>query len=355
MCIYLIPQHGLCNRLSWLCGFYAHNKNTTCPNYPCTVYVKWTPNNECNGHFLEIFSAPPNVKFVRDASEVPSGIKKYAGQYSVPMVFKRYYAESISHSQECEAFGILQFKNEIEQFAEDFMKKHFSENTIGFHVRRTDHVGLAKSHGNFTSDEFFFKLMKNEINKDPKVKFFLAADNRDTQESFLKRFPNRTIIIKKIEKLNNSLRHTTLFDTGLDMCLLTHCKRVEGTFHSSFSRVALMMNIFRRNEFDKADAELKKQVFRGHKYAPSAPIKKKPNVPQKKEEQPRPTAQKISDTKASSADKETLQPLHYMNIGHNLQNMRLADHLKHNFHFHSDLHTNHNYYKINTHSYPFVL
>jgi len=207
------------------------------------------------------------VKFVKDRSQVPKSVKRYAGQYSVPMVFKKFFNIKISHDRECEAFGLLEFSDEIEKVSKKFMDEKFNKNnTIGFHIRRTDHVGLAKKYGNFTSDEFFFTMMNKEIENDPKVKFFIAADNRKTQDVFLKKFPNHVIVFKKIVRLKNSLRHTTMVDTGIDMCLLTHCKRVEGTFHSSFSRVALMINLFRRNEKEKADEELKRQVFRGHSY-----------------------------------------------------------------------------------------
>ena len=83
-------------------------------------------------------------------------------------------------------------------------------------------------------------------------RFFLSTDNRNTQELYLKKYPRNIIVYKKINKLKNSFRHTTLFDTGIDMCLLTYCNYIEGSFHSSFSRVAVMLNLFRRKEFQKA-------------------------------------------------------------------------------------------------------
>jgi len=269
MCIYLIPEHGLCNRLSWLCGFYSYNRATSnkCKNDECICYIKWTPSPACNGHFLEIFKSLPNSRFVKDQSEVPEGVKKYAGQHSVPNVYRQFFKVQITHELECQIFGMLEFRDEIENLCQEFLDKNFNKNnTIGLHIRRTDHVGLAKSHGNYTSDEYFFKIINDEIKKDPNVKFFLAADNRTTQEIFLKKFPKNIIVYKKIVKLENSMRHTTIFDTGIDMCLLTHCKRIEGSFHSSFSRVALMINLNRRNEIEKATEEINKYVFRGHIY-----------------------------------------------------------------------------------------
>ena len=91
MCIYLIPQHGLCNRLSWICGFYSYCRAMShrCPNKECICYIKWTPARACNGHFLEIFKAFTHSKFVNNDREVPIGIKRYSGQHSVPNVYSK--------------------------------------------------------------------------------------------------------------------------------------------------------------------------------------------------------------------------------------------------------------------------
>ena len=265
MCIYLIPQHGLCNRLSWLCGFYSYNRAMShrCQNKECICYIKWTPASACNGHFLEIFKLLPNSKFVKNDKEVPTGIKRYSGQHSVPNVYIKYFKVDIINPEiECEIFGFLRFNDEVRKISHEFISKYFNKkNTIGLHVRRTDHIGLAKGRGNYTNDDYFFKIIKDEIEKDSAVVFFLSTDNRNTQENFLEKYPKNVVVYKKIEKLKNSFRHTSLFDTGIDISLLTYCKRVEGSFHSSFSRVALMLNLNRRNEVGKATEELNRYVL----------------------------------------------------------------------------------------------
>jgi len=265
MCIYLIPQHGLCNRLSWICGFYSYYlaKSYKCSNKTCICYIKWIPSSACNGHFLEIFKQLRNTKFVKNDIEVPKGIKKYVGQHSIPNVYSKILKLNIITPEiECQIFGLLNFNDKISNISQEFIDKYFKKNnTIGLHIRRTDHIGLAKKHGNYTNDEYFFNIIKNEIKKDSGVMFFLSTDNRNTQEIFLKKYPKNIVVYKKIQKLNNSLRHTTLFDTGIDMSLLTHCKRVEGSFHSSFSRVTLMLNLYQRKEVNKASEEFNKYVL----------------------------------------------------------------------------------------------
>jgi hypothetical protein len=200
---------------------------------------------------------------VNNDKEVPKGIKRYSGQHSIPNVYSKILkVDIITPEVECMIFGLLRFNYEVLKISNEFIAKHFNKNnTVGLHVRRTDHVGLAKGHGNFTNDAYFFKVIEDEIKKDSGVVFFLSTDNRNTQEMFLNRYPRNVVVYKKIEKLENSFRHTTLFDTGIDMSLLTYCKRVEGSFHSSFSRVAVMLNLNRRKEVGKATEELDRYVF----------------------------------------------------------------------------------------------
>jgi hypothetical protein len=234
-----------------------------CPNKECICYIKWIPARACNGYFLEIFNPFPHSKFVTNDNEVPIEIKRYSGQHSVPNVYSKILnVDIITPEIECEIFGLLGFNDEIRKISHEFIDKYFNKNnTIGLHVRRTDHVGLAKGRGNYTNDDYFFNVIEDEIKKDSEVVFFLSTDNRNTQEMYLNKYPNNIVVYKKIEKLENSFRHTSLFDTGIDMSLLTYCKRVEGSFHSSFSRIAVMLNLNRRREIEKATEELNKYVF----------------------------------------------------------------------------------------------
>lgn len=263
MCIYIITNYGLCNRLSWLCGHYSYNISRPCKygNKTCTIYMKWEPSVSCNGRFQDIFKNFEHLKIVNNDNEVPKKISRYNGQHSVPNVYKMYKVNINSYT-ECLIFGLLQFKDDIESIAKDFMSKNFAPKTIGLHVRRTDHILLAKYKGNYTSDGFFLNLINKELQNNPRTKFYLATDNAKTQEIFLQKFPKNIIIRKIIKKNNKSLRHTTLKDAGIDMCLLSHCHHIEGSFHSSYSRVALMLNLIRRKQLEKADYELNKYVFR---------------------------------------------------------------------------------------------
>jgi len=268
MCIYIVTEFGLCNRLSWFCGLYIYNNLEKCAynNKECIVYLRWDPTSSCNGRYEDLFDDLPRMKRVRKDEEVPKNIRRYKGQNSVPNIFKTFNIDITSY-EECLTFALLKFKDDIEMIAKEFKDKFFSEKTIGLHIRRTDHVYLAKNRGNFTDDNFFFRIIEKEIKENTETKFYLSTDNVKTQDIFLNKFPNNILIRNKIIKNNEYYwRNTSLKDAGIDLCLLSHCHHVEGSFHSSFSRVAVMLNLNRRNEREKAEKELNEYVFRGYKY-----------------------------------------------------------------------------------------
>jgi hypothetical protein len=83
---------------------------------------------------------------VNNDNEVPMGIKRYSGQHSIPNVYSKILkVDIITPEVECMIFGLLQFNDEVRKISHEFVDKYFNKNnTIGLHVRRTDHIGLAK-------------------------------------------------------------------------------------------------------------------------------------------------------------------------------------------------------------------
>lgn len=263
MCKYIIPIHGLCNRINWFSGFYSYNFINPCElkNEKCVIYMKWIPDKECDGKFEEVFKVIPNLILVSDDSEVPKEVPVYRGQYPIPTVYKKFNIQ-ISHNTECLIYGFLRFTDEIENICNEFVKNNFAQKTIGMHIRRTDGINGARYFGNFTSDQFFMKLIDDELKTNKSTKFFLATDNVDTQLMFKNKYPNNVIFYKLIEKKEN-LRQTSLKEAGIDLCLLSRCHHVEGSFHSSYTRAAILFNLNRRKEIDLANEELFKYFYRG--------------------------------------------------------------------------------------------
>jgi hypothetical protein len=71
---------------------------------------------------------------------------------------------------------------------------------------------------------------------------FLATDNKETQDKFIKLYGDRLICNPIIN--NNNLRQTSIQDAVVDMYVCSYAKEFEGTIGSSFSDT---INYLRKN------------------------------------------------------------------------------------------------------------
>ncbi len=113
-------------------------------------------------------------------------------------------------------------------------KRILGDNYISVHVRRTDHVELAKKHEQYTSDETFYDFIDKF---DSNMNIYIATDDEKTYYKFKEKYSNR-IKFNFPEKNNkHSLRQTSLEDAIIDMYVCSFSKYYMGTKRSSFSRV----------------------------------------------------------------------------------------------------------------------
>ena len=83
---------------------------------------------------------------------------------------------------------------------------------------------------------FVIKAMEAEIAADPDVKFFLATDDKDEETLLRKTFPG-----KIVSNENRTLRRDSLdgmYDALLDLFCLAACKKIIGSYCSSFTDTA---------------------------------------------------------------------------------------------------------------------
>ena len=83
----------------------------------------------------------------------------------------------------------------------------------------------------YTKDEDFITF----LNKNNEYNIYLATDNTETQNKFLKLYPKRLKYIKKIND-TTSHRNTDLQDALTDMFVCALSNKFEGTYYSSFSQ-----------------------------------------------------------------------------------------------------------------------
>ena len=114
----------------------------------------------------------------------------------------------------------------------DEVTKHFTEDMVSVHIRRTDQINSIA----YSKTENFIDLMNREIEANPEVKFFLATDDKEEEALLRKTFPG-----KIVSNENRTLRRDSLdgmYDALLDLFCLSACKKIIGSYCSSFTDTA---------------------------------------------------------------------------------------------------------------------
>ena len=109
------------------------------------------------------------------------------------------------------------------------------ENTIGVHIRRTDHT-WSKEHSTLTK---FVEQMQKVLNQNSKSDFFVASDDEHTIEVLMEKFPGKikTIQHKTMDRNN----HEGIDTAVIDLFCLAQCNSMIGSYMSSFSDLAAQL------------------------------------------------------------------------------------------------------------------
>jgi len=210
----IMPTGGLCNYLRVIFYYYQEAKEKK-----ENLFVIWNVTNACNGFFLDYFEPIEGITFLKDNKDNLD--INYRG-CDVP-----YYPN----------YKDLKLLPEIKFIINE--KKSLLKDYISIHVRRTDHINLAKSHNIYTEDEKFFRWIEAYI-KDKNL--YIATDNLDSYNIFKNKY-NERVKFEYHEKLNG-LRQTSLKDAIIDLYMCVFSKHFMGSGYSSFS--ATIKNL-RRN------------------------------------------------------------------------------------------------------------
>ena len=114
----------------------------------------------------------------------------------------------------------------------DEVTAHFTDDMVSVHIRRTDQINSIA----YSKTENFVDLMNREIEANPSVKFFLATDDKEEEAFLRKTFPGRIV-----SNENRTLRRDSLdgmYDALLDLYCLSRCKKIIGSYCSSFTDTA---------------------------------------------------------------------------------------------------------------------
>jgi hypothetical protein len=114
----------------------------------------------------------------------------------------------------------------------DTVNGYYVENMIGVHIRRTDNQRSIKN----APFEKFVQSMQTEVDIDRDVKFFLATDDPQVEIELKHRFPRR--IVTHVKKSVDRNDPNAIRDAVVDLYCLSNCRKLLGTYWSSFSETA---------------------------------------------------------------------------------------------------------------------
>lgn len=254
--IVINPVAGLCNRMRFISsaiyvGFVLNRK----------IVINWNKANNCAFEFEDLFEPInlPNVVFCGNR------ITKILYRTDGPKTFNSFtllrkilgYQHIINYDYDKEKIGIEKivkpakdvyiqsffsvsrhyslskiFKPVSEiQSKIDKVTAKFNSNTIGVHIRRTDHKDAIA----FSSISDYENMMIGEIKSCPSSNFYLATDDEDVKHSLMEKFGDK-IICYSAPLTRNSVEGMKA--ALVDLYCLSKTTKIYGSKGSSYSEIA---------------------------------------------------------------------------------------------------------------------
>jgi hypothetical protein len=233
--ITIFCSSGLSNRIRTILGFLH-----VCKMNNKKLNVIWLQDNTCNGNFLDYFEHINNVNFFDKIVEPID----FIGQSTIENILKHYNLNIEAYK----LYSNIKLNNNIENKVQNFVSLNNIHNLVGVHVRRTDYTGnfIGKIINGSNDDNEFFDF----INKYSKgFEFFIATDNKETQNIYKNKYGKKALFYSTIKNSKN-LRKTSLENAIIDIFILSYCKKIKGTYNSSFTEFARLLKKNRLNNFN---------------------------------------------------------------------------------------------------------
>lgn len=202
----IFPKGGLGNRIRVIFSYWCF-----CKKHNINLVIFWKKNKYCFGHFLDYFQEIPGVIFNQEKFMLSTSQK-------LNKIDNQEYIESLKY---------LKINKNLQEIIDKYLKIIGKFDAV--HIRRTDHVSLAKANGKYVDLVEFERFIEGREN------VFLATDCYETQRYLMGKYKQ----VKVFEKINYSkkLRQTSLRNSVIDMFICIEGKEFMGTPFSSFSRL----------------------------------------------------------------------------------------------------------------------
>jgi len=259
--IYLLPVYGLCNRMRALDSAIHLAKRT---NHQLKVY--WVENEQLGCRFSDLFEPIWEVEILEKKQTPFIWQKGHKFNLYTPDLFRRTFKDRVWNQFETgrkleEGFDFEEFAWSHQWFAlksfSDFLKNEnkytdfkpikelrdriklqtqlINNNTIGVHIRRTDHSQSKE----FSPLYLFEERMKKYVVSNPKTNFYLATDCLDTKDYLANHFKGRVVTdwSEQTRVTKNGMQHALV-----ELYTLAQTSKIIGSFFSSFTRTASQIN-----------------------------------------------------------------------------------------------------------------
>jgi hypothetical protein len=203
------PTGGLCNFLRVIFSYYEYTRKNN-----LELNIIWIKSNECPGYLLDYFEPIPHISFT----------------YAVDKYVKIDYKGHLPLKNFKPKYDKLKLKPYIKKIIFDRVDI-LNKNYISVHIRRTDHIKLAKLRNYYTTDEDFIDFLdKSDKN------IYIATDNKNSYNKFKEKYQER-IKFEYHQTNEKSLRQTSLHDAIIDMYMCVYSNDFKGSGWSSFSNL----------------------------------------------------------------------------------------------------------------------
>ncbi len=247
----LIPTDGLCNRLR---AIAAAKRLGVELGMKISVVWQW-------GNWGDLFALDDSLTVLSGLSEDEQELPKISTllakdgggrsnqQLDLPMeprfILKTGHIFSVARCAPATPVSLRDFYPKpsavVTEIVDEFVTEHFTQPTVGIHIRRTDNTESQKR----SPDELFLNAVSELVTEKKQV--FLGTDNPETRRQFKQKFGPS--IVERVKFNDEAIRWPRAQSTIVDVCddwidllLLSRCDYVLGSGYSSFSDTAISLN-----------------------------------------------------------------------------------------------------------------
>ena len=245
--LFVVPIAGLCNRMRVVASAAELSRR-----YNKRLIILWIRNQKMNIRFSDLFEPIPHrvlefsneqslsyklcyhfIKLLRPVFMISD--KDFDNKYQTnPEYFDRlegrhgflYTYHNVTGTNDYSMFRINKRLTPL-LFPEASL-----HDVVGIHIRRTDNTLSI----DISPTSLFIEKMEEEIRINPAVRFYLATDSPEEESLLKEKYGDRILTYQK-RSLDRGSK-AGMEDAIVDLANLSHCKRIYGSFWSSYSYVA---------------------------------------------------------------------------------------------------------------------